>query len=239
MLAIVGVASTWAGIQADSQERVANQRAAALKTSQERLLAMSKSIAESKPNPQIASELANAQALIKSREEIMRVLEGGVLGNTVGFSEFLRGFARQVPNGLWLTGFTIGAGGSEMEIRGRTLDPASLPEYIRRLKTEKVFQGLSFSSLTVLRPEEGTDKQIVAAPRDAKGALLPLRFVDFVLMPGTIDPAKPATATTAAAAPAMPSSLTAAAAMMPNALSNKKNLADALANPRKTREDNS
>lgn len=163
MLVILGAAGAWATTQADNRERLANQRVEALKAAQERLTAVSKTIAESKPNAQLVSDLINLQALLKSREDIVKILESGAIGTSIGFAEFLRGFARQTPTGLWLTGFTIGAGGNEMEIRGRMLNPASLPEYIRRLKTEKVFQGRSFASLTILRPEEGKEKKILAS----------------------------------------------------------------------------
>lgn len=244
LLVILVAISNWATLQADSRERAANQRAEKLKTAQDRLLTMSKTIAESKPDPQLANELANALALLKNREEVMKVLEGGTLGNTIGFAEFLRGFARQVPNGLWLTGFTIGAGGNEMEIRGRMLNPASLPEYIRRLKTEKAFQGRSFASLTILRPEEGREKKAVATPAAKAGApgattpALPPSFVDFVLMPETTDPGKPAsTAPTApAATPEIPPGLFDAAAMMPNVLNKVTTANEALNNPQKPPE---
>lgn len=246
MLVILVAISNWAAFQADSRERVANQRAEKLKTAQDRLLTMSKTIAESKPDPQLANELADARALLKSREEVMKVLEGGALGNTIGFAEFLRGFARQVPNGLWLTGFTIGAGGNEMEIRGRMLNPASLPEYIRRLKTEKAFQGRSFASLTIQRPEEGREKKAATTPAanakiGAPGATtpaLPPSFVDFVLMPETTDPGKPAsTASTApAATPAIPPGLFDAAALMPNVLNKVTAANEPLNNPQKPLE---
>ena len=244
MLVILVAASNWASYQADSRERVANQRAEKLKTAQDRLLTISKTIAESKADPQLANELANARALLKSREEVMKVLEGGALGNTIGFAEFLRGFARQVPNGLWLTGFTIGAGGDEMEIRGRMLNPASLPEYIRRLKTEKAFQGRSFASLTILRPEEGREKKAAATPAAKAGApgattqALPPSFVDFVLMPGTTDPGKPANAASLAptATPAIPPGLAEAAAIVPNVLNKASTANDPLSNPQKSPE---
>lgn len=212
LLAVVAVASAWASMRADRQEQAANQRAETLKAAQSRLLTMSKSVAESKPNVQLANELANARALLKSREEIMKVLEGGAIGSTVGFAEFLRGFARQTPNGLWLTGFTIGAGGNEMEIRGRMLNPGALPEYIHRLKTEPVFKGRSFSALTIVRPEEGKEKKAAAAPVDAAakagapvasaGKELPPSFVDFVLMQSAQEKPKPAAELASAVMPA-------------------------------------
>ncbi|MFA7270733.1 MAG: PilN domain-containing protein [Sterolibacterium sp.] len=227
MLAILGAASAWATMQANSKERLANQHADVLKTAQGRLVTMTKTVAESKPDTQLANELANVRALLKGREEILKVLEGGAIGSAIGFAEFLRGFARQTPKGLWLTEFTIGAGGNEMEIHGRMLNPASLPEYIRRLKTEKIFQGRSFASLTIQRPEEGKDNKSAATqpapnikpsiPATATTTPLPPSFVDFVLMPSA-----PVAVPVGAANPALQPGLVDSATPTPNVISTAK-----------------
>ena len=102
-------------------------------------------------NPQLVAEVRHAQATLTRREEIARLLESGAIGNSGGFSVYLLGFAHQVPAGLWLTGFTLGAGGSDMEIRGSTFDEKIVPDYIRRLGSEKIFQGRQFSALSLQR----------------------------------------------------------------------------------------
>lgn len=102
-------------------------------------------------NPQLVAEVNHAQAALTRREEIARLLESGAVGNSGGFSAYLLGFAHQVPAGLWLTGLTLGAGGSDMEIRGSTFDEKIVPDYIRRLGSEKIFQGRQFSALSLQR----------------------------------------------------------------------------------------
>ena len=181
LLALLVIAAFAARVSADGRERLAVEQEAHLKTLQERLKTLSQLAAERKPNAQLAAELADVQAQLKTREEILTYLSNGGIGNTSGFAEYLRGFAQQVPKGLWLTGFTIGAGGSEMEIRGRMLNAATLPEYIHRLNSEKAFQGRSFASLTINRPEAET--KAAAAP----AAALP-PFVEFVLRPNVTTP---------------------------------------------------
>jgi len=195
LLVIIGSAASWASMRAEKQEQAANQKSKTLKATQDKLVAMGKLVAESKPNTELANELANTVTLLKNRTEIVRALEGGVIGSTTGFAEFLRGFARQTPKGLWLTGFTIGASGSDMEIRGRMVNPSALPEYIRRLNTEPVFKGRSFASLSIQRPAEGKEKKALEAMLDATakpGAAAPAvarevapNFVDFVLKPSS------------------------------------------------------
>ena len=76
------------------------------------------------------------------------------------------------------------------------LKSTALPEYIRRLNSEKAFQGRSFSSLVIQQPE-GTvsGKPAVAAPAAAtaaSSASAPPVFVEFVLRTKTEDAAKPA-----------------------------------------------
>lgn len=178
LLAAIVIAAFAARVSSDGRERGALEQEAKLKTVQGRLTTLAKQVAERKPNAQLIADLANVEAQLKVREEILAYLGNGNIGSTSGFAEYLRGFAQQVPKGLWLTGFTIGAGGSDMEIRGRMLNPASLPEYIHRLNSEKAFQGRSFAALTIQRPEEDKKTASSAVPGAAKPA-----FVEFVLKP--------------------------------------------------------
>jgi len=196
LLLVIGSVASWATIRADKMDQAATQKGKTLKDTQDKLVAMGKLVAESKPNAELAAELVNTAALLKNRTEIVRALEGGIIGSTTGFAEFLRGFARQTPKGLWLTGFTIGASGSDMEIRGRMVNPSALPEYIRRLKTEPVFQGRSFASLSIQRPAEAKEKKALEAMLEAsaKSPAAPVTakesspsFVDFVLKPSSPD----------------------------------------------------
>jgi hypothetical protein len=150
--------------------------------------AATKAAAVRKPSPQLIAEVERVEGLLRRRGEILRLLEGGVVGSTGGFAEYLRGFARQAPQGLWLTGFTIGSGGNDMEIRGSMLNPAALPDYIQRLGTEKAFQGRNFAALTMNR----ADPPAAVRPAAQGAAVVPvptsaLRPVDFVLMPKLVE----------------------------------------------------
>ncbi|AJP47538.1 hypothetical protein PG1C_01765 [Rugosibacter aromaticivorans] len=157
-------------------------------------------------NPQLLAEVNHAQATIARREEIARLLESGAVGNSGGFSAYLLGFAHQVPPGLWLTGFTLGTGGSDMEIHGSTFDEKIVPEYIRRLGSEKVFQGRQFSALSLQRDanvdaasgntatgaSQTTSAAVSPAPTfsepaiQPKGFSTPRRPIHFVLTPTSV-----------------------------------------------------
>lgn len=186
LLVALGAYGAWAWRDAAARQAEAAAAEVTLKQVKEQLEAQAKAASTRKPSPQLAAEVASAEALLARREQIVKLLEGGDMGSTAGFAEYLRGFARQAPEGLWLTGFTIGGGGKDMEIRGRMLNGAALPEYIRRLGTEKAFQGRSFAALTVNRPDAPVAPASQAQPPG--GAVLPAptlppRHVEFVLTP--------------------------------------------------------
>ncbi len=171
---LVGGAVVLSANSARIKERHSQEQQARVLSAKEQLAALAKELAARKPNDKLALELAAAIGQLKGREEVMSYLERGGLGSTTGFAQFLRGFARQAPNGLWLTGFSLGEGGRDMEIHGRMLSPAALPDYINRLKSEAAFQGRSFASLDIHRAEADKAKPGVAATA-------PPKYIEFAL----------------------------------------------------------
>jgi hypothetical protein len=191
VIACIALALTagWARQDAATRLQAATAVEAQLKSAKEQVEAATKAAAVRKPSPQVIAELELAESVLRRRGEIARLLESGAVGSTGGFAEYLRGFARQVPEGLWLTGFNIGSGGTDMEIRGSMLNPAALPDYIRRLGAEKVFQGRSFAALTMNRADSppavrpvGQGAAVLPAP-----TLAPRPPIDFVLMPKLVE----------------------------------------------------
>lgn len=185
LLSLLAALAGWAAQDAVQKKAAAAAAEAQLKSAKEQVAEATKLLALRKPSPQLLAELEGAEAVLRRRSEIVRLLESGAVGSTGGFAEYLRGFARRVPEGLWLTGFSIGPDGSDMEIRGRMLNPAALPEYIRRLGAEKAFQGRSFAALTLDRPDPAPavrptgQAAAVAAPAPAP--------IDFVLQPRLVE----------------------------------------------------
>jgi hypothetical protein len=96
---------------------------------------------------------ADLERQLKGEEEVLEVLQNGNLGNTQGYSGYMRAFARQTVNGLWLTEFGIKGAGKEMFLGGRTLRPELVPAYIRRLNQEGATQGRDFAALEMQRPK--------------------------------------------------------------------------------------
>lgn len=160
-----------------------------VKGMQEELVALGKQIAAARPDPKLETELAASRERLQTRGDILAALEKGVGADSPGFAEYLRGFARQAPKGLWLTGFRIGDGGASMEISGRMTDPALLPEYINRLNNEKAFRGRAFAALKIAAgkseaPVAGSADAPAAGTANSKGAApAAAPFLEFTLIP--------------------------------------------------------
>lgn len=125
----------------------------------EQVLALGKRVADRHADPRIEQELAMARQLAAARGEVLGVLRQRLEADAPPFAEYLRGFARQTMTGLWLTGFAWDAAAGSIEIRGRTVDPALLPEYIRRLNREPAFRGHAFAALNVVAGKTDTPAQ--------------------------------------------------------------------------------
>jgi hypothetical protein len=104
-------------------------------------------------NPAVAAKISALEQEVKGRRDAMRILQGGGLGDMRGFSEYLRAFARQSFEGIWLTGLKIGAGGRDIAVEGRALNAEFVPNYLRRLGGESIMQGHAFSQLMIQLPK--------------------------------------------------------------------------------------
>lgn len=149
------------------------QRAARGKTllaeRERRLQEASKQFAPRQKSPALATDLVQAQAELAALQRVEQFLQQGTLGNSAGYAEYFRAFARQNVNGLWLTGVTIAAAGTGIGIEGRALQPTLIPQYIARLKTERVMQRKTFASLDITRP----DAALASSAADAVPAAQP------------------------------------------------------------------
>lgn len=193
-LAVVALGFAAWTMQLGGQVRAMAQEAESLEAQlvaqRAQLAAVGKALAERKPDVALAAELAAAEAKLAARREVIGVLEGGGIGNKTGFSGYLRAFSHQTMQGLWLTGFEISGGGSEMAIHGCALEAALLPRYIRRLNDEAAFRGRNFAALKMEAAEDKltppSPKAVKEASKDAKdgaaGASKPaLRYIAFNL----------------------------------------------------------
>ncbi|UGQ48376.1 hypothetical protein [Massilia endophytica] len=132
-------------------------------------------------SPELDAQIAQVQADIAALKRVEAVLSQGSLGNTAGYSEYFRAFARQNVNGLWLLGVSIVGAGVEISVHGRAMQAAMIPGYIQRLTGEPVMNGKTFADLQISRPVMAAAAPAGAAAAAVPAAAPPAPFVEFRL----------------------------------------------------------
>ena len=192
----IALAATAAfAVYADYGLRAVQTRAQAVDRSFKELNArrdqLTMEVAQLRPNAQLEAELTTLEAQLRGRQEVIETLKGGAVGNTSGFSDYMRAFSRQSIAGLWLTGFDIALAGNELAIQGRALNADLVATYIKQLNQEKALQGRQFAAMRISQPppepvapgkgEPGPKpRQDANAQKDVKEPMLALpRYLDF------------------------------------------------------------
>lgn len=146
----------------------AAQASGQLRVAQERVAMLAAKAKNAKPDPALQAQLDRLQEQSEARAGVLAVVEQGMSSPGTGYADVLRGLARQTVTGLWLTGVSLSAGGSNLELRGRTLDRTLVGEYLHRLNDEKAFTGRSFAGMRIALPATedaaGTGKPATRGP---------------------------------------------------------------------------
>lgn len=121
----------------------------------------------------LQAEVRRLEQELAEQTTMVDTLKSGSVGNTTGYSQYMRAFARQVIQGLWLTAFKVTGDAAQISLSGAVLEPQLLPIYIQRLAKEQAMQGKSFSTLKMQRPRPDSGKESEAA---AAG-----RYVEFTM----------------------------------------------------------
>jgi hypothetical protein len=136
--------------------RLAEQRdrglAAQLTAAQAEMQRLGSQFAGRKVDARVTEETVQLETEVKGRQEVMNVLKSGDLGDTRGFSNHLKAFARQSFDGVWLTRLSIATAGRDVSVQGRALQAAYVAGYLKRLNAESAMQGHPFSELLIQVP---------------------------------------------------------------------------------------
>jgi hypothetical protein len=159
-----------------AMQKQADAGARQLEQKQARLAGVNSDFAPRQKSRDVETQLAQAEAHLAALQRVAGVLERGELGNTQGFAEYFKALARQNVDGLWLTGLSIAAAGSDIGVAGRALDATLLPGYLGRLAREPALQGKTFGSLQI---NQAAPVKTVGA--DGKEGTAPAPFVEFRL----------------------------------------------------------
>jgi hypothetical protein len=129
------------------------QSAERVKLEQDRLLEYSAAYSPGQVNQQLKDELQQWGKKVEESDLLVERLRSGSVGNTSGFSEYLRAFSRQIVPDLWLTSFKVTGDAASIRLSGRVSNPALVPVYIQKLGGESIMQGKNFANLQMQSPK--------------------------------------------------------------------------------------
>ncbi len=155
-LLVLGIVAFY-GFAVWNERDVARQVAESSRAYQAQKQLFAKASADLNPErleAQIDQDLKNAEAAIALRKALLGEIQSG---GAYSYSEYLRAFARQTVQGLWLTSIQIGEAGGQLNVSGRALQPDLVPALISRLKRESVLKGRPLEALTITRGAAATD----------------------------------------------------------------------------------
>jgi hypothetical protein len=167
--------AVYVNLQLSHLKQEAAITSANLKASEARLAVVNQTYGAREKNKALDDEVRHAEAEVLALQQVTATLQRGDFGNTDGYSEYFKAFARQSVSGLWLTGLSLSGAGSEIDIRGRALQPDLVPTYISRLRQESVMRGKSFGTLDIRLPPARESKA------DGAGGRAPADFIEFHL----------------------------------------------------------
>lgn len=162
LVLLFAAAAALTGMRNDALAKQERASAGQLAQLQEQASQMTAQVGARQKDPRLLEELGRVQADLDAGAEVLAVLQGGALGNTDGYSEYLRAFARQSLDGLWLTGFSIAGAGHDVTIEGRSLRAELVPDYLKRLNRERIMQGRAFSDLSMELPKDQGDAKTLS-----------------------------------------------------------------------------
>lgn len=121
---------------------------------QERVVDLRQSYATREYSEALARQVAQLKAEKAVRLPLLTLLVDHSPDEFPGFSECLRGLAREDLDGVWLRDIALAEGGHSLVLQGSALRAELVPRYVQRLSRQASFAGLEFASLVMSRSEE-------------------------------------------------------------------------------------
>lgn len=110
--------------------------------------ALARSKAAAQPvDAALGRQLDARQQQLAQRRALLAALQEGALEPGKAYSDRLRFLASTVPAPVWVTGVSLATG--KFQVAGYTLEPAALNDWVARMATHPLLQGLQLSDVQV------------------------------------------------------------------------------------------
>lgn len=159
--------------RAGSHAKTLQAEAAALK---EQVRKLAEVQAGRKPSAEVQAMIARRESDRNDRLAVLERLRDADFGSTEGHARYLRALARQAPEGVWLTGVSVGGTGQDIRLEGRTLEAPLVARYLSNLGAESPLKGHAFNVLEFRRPAVTA---VGDATRVSGQDATPSRFLEF------------------------------------------------------------
>lgn len=101
-----------------------------------------------------SDRLDDATRSLEEKQLVLSLVQGSTLGDTQGFSRYLRSLARQDTDGLWLAQISLSALGDKTRLEGKALRAELVPVYLQSLAEEPPFAAQRFHQFQINGSEE-------------------------------------------------------------------------------------
>lgn len=91
------------------------------------------------------------------RRRLLETLDPVSTNPDSGFSEHLQGLARQSVDGVWFTNIFLQEGGLLLSLSGRAKSPELVPQFLKKLAAEPIYQGHRFQIFKINSPEDSVN----------------------------------------------------------------------------------
>lgn len=110
-------------------------------------------------DPALARKVEKMMGDRQARLALLQLLTSGQSGNSVGFSGYLEGLAREDLPTVWLRHIRLGAGGHDLLLEGSTTRAADVPLYLQGLNRQQDYAGREFNHLQLTQSED--NRQVI------------------------------------------------------------------------------
>jgi hypothetical protein len=121
-------------------------------------------------DPHLEAELMRLRAVKDGLNTNLMLIARQTGTRSEGFSAYFGGLARNALDGLWFNNVAVSAGGEQMLLKGRAIEPELVPRLLQTLKNEQAFAGRTFRKVTFERQESKSgsliDFELRSAPSE-------------------------------------------------------------------------
>ncbi len=107
-----------------------------------------------KNNADLPTRIEAARKDLQNKQKLLSYLGTQKTDQEKGFSALLTSLAMQTTPGAWLTRIAVTGSGKSMQLEGKTIDPNSVPGYLKKLAQEASIAGRNFDVMTFDRDKK-------------------------------------------------------------------------------------